>query len=108
MKDAHLLRQDISVSPDVEPWSVTPLFGHPIWTVFAFLVAGCDPVISIAGATFPVWMLCLFAGLLAALAIRPLFFLSGVDDWLAPRPFVYSCLALIVAFLCWLTIWWRT
>ena len=70
-----------------------------------FCYVGCDPVISIAGATFPVWMLCLFAGILVSLVLRPVFVATGLDDWMAPRPLVYASLALVVGFLCWLLIW---
>jgi len=71
----------------------------------ACLIAGCDPVISIAGASFPVWMLCLFAGILVALCLRPVFIAAGIDESMTPRALVYSCLALTVAFLCWLLFW---
>jgi len=79
-----------------------PLLGHPIWTFAAFSIAGCDPVVSIAGATFPIWMLCLFAGILGALALRPLLVVTGIEEWLVPRPMVYLSLALVIAFVCWL------
>ena len=32
--------------------------------VCTLFISGCDPMISVAGAHFPVWMLCLFAGIL--------------------------------------------
>jgi hypothetical protein len=70
-----------------------------------FVITGCDPVVSFAGATFPVWMLCLFVGILASLCLRPVFVVTGLDEWMAPRPLVYSCLALVVAFLSWLLLW---
>jgi hypothetical protein len=68
-------------------------------------VVGCDPVISVAGAQFPVWMLCLAAGILASVLLRPLFIIIGIDEWITPRPLVYSCLALVVAYTCWFLIW---
>jgi hypothetical protein len=71
------------------------------------LAAACDPVIGIAGATFPAWMLCLLAGILIALLLRPFFVAIGIDEWMTPRAFVYSSLALTIACLCWLAIWWR-
>ena len=66
---------------------------------------GTSPVISVAGANFPVWMLCLFAGIGAALCLRPVFVAIGIDQWMTPRSLIYSCLALVIAFLCWLVIW---
>jgi YtcA family len=75
------------------------------WTICALFSTGCNPVISVAGANFPVWMLCLFSGILASLCLRPVFVAIGIDEWMTPRPVIYSCLALTVAFLCWLVIW---
>jgi hypothetical protein len=49
--------------------------------------------------------LCLFAGILISLALRPAFVATGIDQSMTPRPLIYSCLALVIAFLCWLVIW---
>jgi YtcA family len=76
-----------------------------IGRICAFSLAGCNPVISVAGANFPVWMLCLFAGILSALCMRPVFVATGIDEGMTPRPLIYACLALAIAFLCWLVIW---
>ncbi len=72
----------------------------------AFLAAGCDPVIGIAGATFPVWQVCLIVGILVSLSLRPFFVALGMDQWMTPRPLVYSSLAFVIAVLCWLAVWW--
>lgn len=80
-------------------------FGHLPRSWPAFFISGCNPVISVAGANFPVWLLCLFAGILVTLSLRPVFVATGVDEWMTPRPLIYSCLALAIAFLCWLVIW---
>jgi hypothetical protein len=66
---------------------------------------GCAPVISLAGAEFPVWILCLVLGILVSVSLRPLFLVLGIDEWMTPRPLIYSCLALVVAFLSWLLVW---
>ena len=81
--------------------------GILLGTLAAFFATGCAPVIGIAGATFPVWQLCLIVGILASLSLRPLFVAVGMDDWMTPRPLVYSSLALVIAFLCWLIVWGR-
>ena len=73
--------------------------------ICTLFISGCNPVISVAGANFPVWMLCLFAGILGSLSLRPVFVATGIDEWMTPRPLIYSCLALAIAFLCWLVIW---
>ena len=80
-------------------------FGRFIVSSPAFLILGCDPVISVAGAQFPVWIFCLFAGILVSLALRPVFVAIGIDEWMTPRLAVYSCFALAFAFLCWLVVW---
>jgi hypothetical protein len=77
-------------------------------TIPAFVATGCDPVIGIAGASFPVWQLCLIVGVVASLLLRPLFVAVGIDEWMTPRPLVYSSLVLVIALLCWLTVWWRS
>ena len=79
--------------------------GHLVPAVSLLSISGCNPVISIAGAEFPVWILCLFAGILISLALRPVFVATGIDQSMTPRPLIYSCLALVIAFLCWLVIW---
>ncbi len=68
-------------------------------------LAGCSPVISVAGANFPVWILCVLVGAAIAPSLRPLLVAIGLDQWMAPRILVYSCLALVIAFLCWLLVW---
>jgi hypothetical protein len=80
-------------------------FSHFVRYCPAFFVFGCNPVISIAGAEFPVWILCLLVGVLTSLALRPVFVTTGIDEWMTPRPVIYTCLALAIAFLCWLVIW---
>ena len=79
--------------------------GLSIGWISALLIGGCDPVISVAGANFPVWLMCLVAGILVSICLRPVFVAIGIDQWMAPRPLVYSCLALTIAFLCWLALW---
>jgi hypothetical protein len=67
-------------------------------------LACCSPVISVAGANFPIWTLCLLVAAAIALSLRPLFVAIGIDQWMGPRALVYSCLVLVVAFLCWLLV----
>jgi len=66
------------------------------------IVAGFSPVISVAGANFPVWTICLIAGIAAALTLRQWFARAGIDEWMQPALVVYSSLALVVASICWL------
>jgi hypothetical protein len=71
----------------------------------SIVFAGYTPVVSIAGAEFPAWILCLVTGILISLLLRPLFISAGIDQWMTPRPIVYSCLAVVVAYLCWVLVW---
>jgi hypothetical protein len=51
----------------------TTRLGQPLIVVLiAVGMEGCDPVINIAGANFPAWLLCLLvgAGLAASSAVR--------------------------------------
>ena len=73
--------------------------------ILGSMASGCNPVVSIAGANFPVWILCLTVGVLVALSLKPLFVAIGLDEGIALKPLVYPCLALIVAFLIWLLVW---
>ena len=62
-------------------------------------------MVSVAGAEFPVWILCLFAGIMVSLSLRPVLVAIGIDEWMTPRLVTYPCLALAFAFLCWLVVW---
>lgn len=73
--------------------------------ISAFFISGCDSVIRVAGADFPVWILCLVVGILMSLSLRPVFVATGIDEWMTPRPLVYASLALTIAFVCWLLVW---
>jgi YtcA family len=79
--------------------------GISIGSCPAFFIFGCNPVVSVAGAEFPVWIFCLFAGIFVSLALRPVLVATGIDEWMTPRLVTYSGLALASAFLCWLVVW---
>jgi hypothetical protein len=79
--------------------------GLSIAWLSTLLIGGFNPVISVAGANFPVWLMCLVAGIVVAICLRPLLVATGIDQGMTPRPLVYSCLALTIAFLCWLALW---
>jgi YtcA family len=57
---------------------------------------GCDPVVNIAGANFPAWLLCAIAGIVLAAMFRPLFVLTRIEQYLWPTPLVYSSLAVLL------------
>jgi YtcA family len=68
----------------------------------AFVLAGCDPVVNIAGANFPSWLFCAICGLVLTIAIRPIFVVTRLEPYLWPLPIVYSSLAVLMGCIVWL------
>jgi len=62
----------------------------------AFVLSGCDPIVNIAGANFPAWMLCSIVGAILAAAVRPLFVAVGLEPHLGPRVIIYPCLGFLI------------
>jgi hypothetical protein len=60
-------------------------------------LAACDPVVNIAGANFPAWLLCAIVGTLLAAGFRPMFAATGIEPYLGPRLLIYPCLAVLLA-----------
>ena len=58
-------------------------------------LASCDPVVNIAGANFPAWLLCAIVGAVLAAAFRQVFAASGIEPHLGPLLLIYPCLALL-------------
>src|SRR5215475_7635617 len=54
--------------------------------VSAVGLSGCDPVLNIAGAHFPAWLLCALTGALGAALTRLLFLALRLEAYLWPRP----------------------
>ena len=48
-------------------------------------LSGCDPVLTIAGAHFPAWLVCALAGALLAALLRLLFLALCIEAYLWPR-----------------------
>lgn len=65
-------------------------------------VAGCDPVVNIAGAFFPAWLCCAIAGMVVAAIVRLVFHALGWEQHLGPLPLLYFSLAVLVACGIWL------
>jgi hypothetical protein len=68
----------------------------------AVLIAGCDPVVNIAGANFPSWLFCAIFGAIITAVIRPLFVATRLEKHLWPLPIVYSSLAILTGCIIWL------
>jgi len=63
----------------------------------ALIVAGCDPVVNIAGANFPAWLLCATTGAILAAILRPAFAVTRIESHLGPLILIYPCLAIALA-----------
>jgi hypothetical protein len=70
--------------------------------VASLIVAGCDPVVNIAGANFPAWLLCAITGAILAAMLRPAFTITRVELYLGPLLLIYPCLAIVLACLVYL------
>jgi hypothetical protein len=74
-----------------------------IWGRFAAIaaagvvVSACDPIVNIAGANFPSWLLCSIAGAILAGLCRPIFVLLRIERYLWPLPIVYLSLGTLMA-----------
>jgi hypothetical protein len=68
----------------------------------ASALAGCDPVINIAGANFPSWLFCAICGAILTAVIRPLFVATRVESYLWPLPIVYLSLTVLMGCVVWI------
>ena len=71
-------------------------------TLAAALFTGCDPVVDIAGANFPAWLVCVIAGGALAAVARALFAVTRLEPHLGPLALVYPCLALLLSCVLWM------
>jgi hypothetical protein len=70
-------------------------------------LAACDPVVNVAGANFPAWLLCAIVGATLAAAFRPVFTATGIEPYLGPLLLIYPCLAVLLACLVYLIFFTR-
>jgi hypothetical protein len=71
-------------------------------TLAALLLTGCDPVVNIAGANFPAWLICAIAGIALATVARTMFAAARIEPHLGPLTLVYPCLALLLSCVVWM------
>jgi hypothetical protein len=67
--------------------------------------AACDPLVNVAGAFFPGWMLCILAGIASTVCLRYLFSRAGLEPWLGPLLLVYPSLSALIALALWLVLY---
>jgi hypothetical protein len=69
--------------------------------------ASCDPVVNVAGANFPAWLLCAIVGAMLAAMLRPVCAATKVEPYLGPLLLIYPCLAILLACLIYLVFFSR-
>jgi YtcA family len=73
-------------------------------TVACLLCTGCNraPSISIIGSFFPVWMVCLIAGVVLAFPVRSLLLRYHLESEVGPLALFYPCVVALFTSLLWL------
>jgi hypothetical protein len=69
------------------------------------VLSGCTnaPSISILGAFFPAWMLCIIAGIVLTLVLRGLLLAVGLDEHVGPRGVIYPAAVVLLTLVTWMT-----
>ena len=80
---------------------------HPLglWRVaIALPVAACSrsPTMDLFGSYFPAWMLCAVLGIGAAVIIRQILGVTGINDYVVAPLLTYAGLAVSATLLAWL------
>ncbi|MBV8495457.1 MAG: hypothetical protein JO361_01610 [Gammaproteobacteria bacterium] len=67
-------------------------------------VAGCSsaPTMDLLGSYFPAWMLCAAIGAVAAVIIRQILAVAGINDYVVAPLLTYAGLAVSATLLAWL------
>jgi YtcA family len=73
----------------------------PLAAIALAVCSSCDPIITIAGANFPSWLLCMLVGAILAAAIRPLLVLARLEPHLGPLTIFYPSLIAMFAMIVW-------
>ncbi len=70
----------------------------------ALSVAACNsaPTMDLFGSYFPAWMLCAAIGIVAAIIIRQILAVAGINDYVVAPLLTYAGLALSATLLTWL------
>jgi len=72
--------------------------------VIASAVSGCSsaPTMDLLGSYFPAWMLCAVIGIAAAVIIRQILVVAGINDYVVAPLLTYAGLAVSATLLAWL------
>ena len=71
------------------------------------LLAGCDPILSIDGAFFPAWLLCMIGAAFLLGLIRWALHRWRIEPHVGPRTLVYVCTYLTCTLGLWLLVFRR-
>ena len=74
----------------------------------ALLLTSCDPVVNVAGANFPAWLLCMIVGAAGVAVVRASLLMTGLDPYLWWRPGFYASSAALIASAVWIAFFNRT
>jgi hypothetical protein len=75
------------------------------WRIaIALPVAGCSyaPTMDLFGSYFPAWMLCAVVGIVAAVIIRQILAVAGINDYIVAPLLTYAAFAVSPTLLIWL------
>lgn len=64
-------------------------------------LTACDPIVTIAGANFPSWLLCMIVGAILAAMVRPLLVVARLEPHLGPLTIFYPSLIATFAMIVW-------
>ena len=76
-----------------------------LWRIaIALPVAACNyaPTMDLFGSYFPAWMLCAAVGIVAAIIIRQILAVAGINDYVIAPLLTYAALAVSATLLAWL------
>jgi hypothetical protein len=77
-------------------------------SIFVILTfAACDPIVTIAGANFPGWLLCMIVGAALAALTRPLLIITGLESHVGPLTIFYPSLIAMFAMVMWVLLFNR-
>ena len=68
----------------------------------AGMLTACDPIIVIAGAYFPAWIICALAAIVITSGFHLVMDKVGLDAYLVPRGLVYLAFFTAASLLVWL------
>jgi hypothetical protein len=70
--------------------------------IAAFTLEPHSPTLDLFGSYFPAWMLCAVIGVLAAVIIRRILVVVGIDEYVISPLLTYTGLAVSATLLVWL------